>query len=416
MADRHVDHLLIGGGLASANCARHLRENSSDSILLVGREPEPPYNRPALTKGYLAQTESREMDYFRPAEFWAEQDIELITRMNVISIEPELHQATLMNKQVISYGKALIATGANVNLLHVPGMGQEGIHYLRAFGNSDSILEDLDALGRRVTLIGGSYIGCEVAATLAAQGCECTIVMLEDLPLQRTLGDELGAWTARRLEQLGVVLLAGESLASIEGDGERVGAVVCESGRRIDADVVVIGAGVHPETTLAKQAGLKIGDRRGIVTDACLRTSAEDVFAAGDVAEWFSPFHQEHIRVEHWDVAFNHGRTAALNMLGGSHEHSVVPYFWSDLADVEIESVGPAYGWDRTILRGTIDDPTFSVWYLQGNRVAQVAAVGGGDAIETGRSLISSRRELSADQIEQIADPAAGLDMLITSG
>lgn len=404
MADRHVDHLLIGGGLASANCARHLRENSDDSILLVGREPEPPYNRPALTKGYLAATENRAMDYFRPDAFWAEQQIELITRMNVVKLDTEAHEATLMNKQVISYGKALLATGANVNLLHVPGMGQEGIHYLRAFGNSDSILDDLDTLGRRVVLIGGSYIGCEVAATLSRHGCECSIVMLEGLPLQRTLGDELGAWAQQRLEQLGVSFYPGEALAGFEGDGERVTAVRCESGRTIDCDVVVIGAGVHPETALAKAAGLTLGERGGVVTDDHLLSSAPDVYAAGDVAEWFSPFHGQHVRVEHWDVAFNHGRTAALNMLGGDVVHGVVPYFWCDLADVEIESIGPAYGWDRVILRGSVGDPSFSVWYLQGDRVAQVAAVGRPHDIEAGRRLLTDRRALNPDQIAAIAD------------
>jgi 3-phenylpropionate/trans-cinnamate dioxygenase ferredoxin reductase subunit len=413
MADRHIDHVLIGGGLASANCARHLRENSDDSILLVGREPEPPYNRPALTKGYLAHTEERSMDYFRPSEFWDEQKIELMTRMNVMKLDTEAHEVTLMNKQVISYGKALVATGANVNLLHVDGMGQEGIHYLRAFGNSDSILEDLGKLGRRVTLIGGSYIGCEVAATLSRHGCECNIVMLEDLPLQRTLGDELGRWTQGQLEALGIVLHPGQGLQRLDGDGERVTSVVCDSGLEIETDVVVIGAGVHPDTMLAKQAGLEIGERGGIVTDSQLRTSAPDVFAAGDVAEWFSPFHQQHIRVEHWDVAFNHGRTAALNMLGREHVHDVVPYFWTDIADVEIESVGPAYGWDRTIVRGRPEDSAFSVWYLQGARVAQVAAVGRSQDIETGRGLIAAHKELSASELEAIANPEEDLAKLL---
>jgi 3-phenylpropionate/trans-cinnamate dioxygenase ferredoxin reductase subunit len=413
VADRRVDHLLIGGGLASANCARYLRDNSDDSILIVGREPEPPYNRPALTKGYLAATEDRAMDYFRPAEFWPEQKIELMTRMNVVKLDPDAHEATLVNKQVIAYGNVLLATGANVNLLHVPGMGLDGIHYLRAFGNADSILEDLDALGRRVTLIGGSYIGCETAATLARQGCACTIVMLEQLPLQRTLGDELGQWTMRHLEQLGITFHAGESLASIEGDGERLTSVICESGLEIESDLVVIGAGVHPETMLAKQAGLTIGERGGILTDAQLRSSAADVFAAGDVAEWYSPAHQQHIRVEHWDVAFNQGKTAALNMLGGEHAHDVVPYFWTDLADLEIESVGPAYGWDSVIVRGSTEDPSFSVWYLQGSRIAQVAAVGRSKDIELGRSLIAERRELSGDQLARIASSDNDLATLL---
>lgn len=412
MADRQVDHLLIGAGVASANCARHLRENSDDSILIVGREPEPPYNRPELTKGYLARTVDREMDYFRPAGFWQEQDIELITRMNVVALDADAREAKLMSGETIAFGNALLATGANVNLLHVEGMGQEGIHYLRAFGNSDSILEDVEALGQRVTMIGGSYIGCEVAATLAAQGCDCRIVMLEELPLQRTLGDVFGHWTMDRLTGMGVEFHPAEGLARFDGDGERVSAVICESGLEVETDLVVIGAGVHPETTLARQAGLEFGERGGVVTDAGLRASKQGIFAAGDVAEWFSPSHQQHIRVEHWDVAFNHGRTAALNMLGGNVEHDVVPYFWSDLADLEIESVGPAYGWDREIVRGDAKSDSFSVWYMQGDRVAQAAAVGRSDELEVAKVLIRERRSLSDDRLELLSDDGADLSAL----
>ncbi len=404
MANRHVDHLLIGGGLASGNCARWLREAGGEgSILLVGREPEPPYNRPALTKGYLAATEDRAMDYFRPPEFWTDNDIEVLTRMNVMKLDADRHEAVLMNKDVISYGNALIATGANVNLLHVDGMGQDGIHYMRAYGSSDSLREDLDRLGRHVVLIGGSYIGCEVAATLSRLGCQCEIVMLEDLPLQRTLGDELGAWTKSHLESLGVKLHPAQGLDHLEGDGERVTKVVCQSGLEVDADVVVIGAGVHPDTMLAKAAGLTIGERGGILCDKFLHSSAADVYAAGDVCEWESEMHGGHVRVEHWDVAFNHGKTAALNMLGQPTEHDVVPYFWTDMADVEIESVGPAFEWDRVIVRGELDGRDLSVWYLQGNRVAQVAAIGRSDDIESGRKLIASRQELTAAQIDQLA-------------
>ena len=327
-----------------------------------------------------------------------------MTRMNVMKLDTDAHTATLMNKDVITYGNALVATGANVNLLRVEGMGQEGIHYLRAFGSSDSILDDLGRLGRRVTLIGGSYIGCEVAATLSRHGCECQIIMLEDLPLQRTLGDELGAWTKRHLERLGIQLHPGESLASFEGDGERVTSVVCESGLK-DRDRHRRDRRRRAPRHDARQAG-RSGDRRARRDpDRCEPAQQRaDVFAAGDVAEWYSAAHEAHIRVEHWDVAFNHGRTAALNMLGQDVKHEVVPYFWTDMADVEIESVGPAYGWDRIILRGTIDDPSFSVWYLQGNRVAQVAAVGRPHDIEVGKKLIAERRELPSDQLESLSN------------
>ncbi|MBK5229579.1 MAG: FAD-dependent oxidoreductase [Thermoleophilia bacterium] len=407
MAERHVDHLLIGGGLASGNCARWLREAGGEGeILLIGREPEPPYNRPALSKGYLAATERREMDYFRPKAFWSEQRIELMTKTSVTKLDAENKVATLMNKQEISFDSALVATGANVRLLHVDGMGQDGIHYLRAYGNADSLREDLDRLGRRVTCIGGSYIGCEVAATLSRLDCDCRIVMLEDLPLQNTLGEDVGEWTRDHLESLGITIHAGESLARFEGDGERVTKAVMESGLEIDTDVVVIGVGVHPDTMLARAAGLTIGERGGILCDSHLRTSAPDIFAAGDVCEYESAIHGGPIRIEHWDVALNHGKTVALNMLGQPTEHVVVPYFWTELAGTEIESVGTASSWQRVIVRGQPKEGPFSAWYIDGDRVVQVAAVGRPDDIETGRELIGARSRLAPDAIERIADTA----------
>ncbi|MBI4897191.1 MAG: FAD-dependent oxidoreductase [Actinobacteria bacterium] len=414
MADRHVNHLLIGGGLASANCARWLREAGGDGeILIVGREPEPPYNRPALTKGYLAATEQRAMDYFRPPEFWEEQRIELMTKTSVMKLDAENKIATLIDKREISFDSALLATGANVRLLRVDGMAQEGIHYIRAYGNADSLRDDLDRLGRRVICVGGSYIGCEVAATLSRLGCDCGVVMLEDLPLQRTLGDEVGAWAREYLESLGVQFYPVQALARFDGDGERVTRVICESGLEIEADVVVIGAGVHPDTMLAKGAGLTIGEQGGILCDSRLRTSAPDVYAAGDVCEYESAMHGGPIRVEHWDVAFNHGKTVALNMLGHDTEHTVVPYFWTDLADVEIESVGPARRWDRVIVRGKPAERAFSAWYLDRDRVVQVAAVGRPHDIEAGRELIAARRSLTVGQIEMIADTSHDVATLL---
>jgi 3-phenylpropionate/trans-cinnamate dioxygenase ferredoxin reductase subunit len=414
VADRHVAHLLIGGGLASANCARWLREAGGEGeILIAGREPEPPYYRPSLTKGYLAATEDRAMEYFRPHEFWEENNIEVMTKTNVMKLDAANKEATLAHKQTVSFDNALVATGANVQLLRVDGMGQDGIHYMRAYGSADSLREDLDRLGRRVVCIGGSFIGCEIAATLSRHGCECTVVMLEDVPFERALGKEIGSWAKEYLESLGIVFHPAAALERFDGDGERVQKVVLQSGVEIEADVVVIGAGVHPDTMLAAQAGLEIGPRRGILTSSKLETSAAGVYAAGDVCEYDSRMHGGHIRVEHWDVAFNHGKTAALNMLGQPTDHEVVPYFWTDLADLEIESVGPAYQWDRVIMRGSPKERDFSAWFVDGNRVAQVATVGRSSDLDVGRTLISERRELSGAEFDLIADAAGDVNSLI---
>jgi len=395
VSTRKVEHLLIGGGLASANCARWLRESGAEGeILLVGREPDPPYNRPPCSKGYLQGIESREDTYFRPNEWWEKQRIDLRTRTSVTRLDTAAKEATLSSREVVAYDTALLATGANVRRLNVDGCELEGIHYLRALGNADAIRAD--AAGKRVVLIGGSYIGCEVAASLTLLGSSCTIVMQEAVTLQRGFGKRAGRFFQERLVEHGVSIHGEDELERFEGADGRVGAVVTRGGLRLEADAVVIGAGVNPDTTLARAAGLQLDEERGgIACDGTLRTSAPGVWAAGDVAAYDSVVHGRPIRVEHWDVAFNHGKTAALNMLGREQPHTEVPYFFSDFADwASLEYVGPAQGWDEEIVRGSLDDGSFSVWYLKDGRVLGALSVGRSDDLDHARRLIVDGRAL----------------------
>lgn len=398
MADRRVAHLLIGGGLASANCARWLRESGGEGeILLVGREPDPPYNRPPCSKGYLQGNESRDETYFRPTEWWAEQRIDVLTRTSVMKLDPAAREATLSNKQVVAYDSALLATGANVRRLNVEGAELEGIHYLRALGNADHIRADAD--GKQVVLIGGSYIGCEVAASLtAADHASCQIVMQEAVTLERGFGAQAGRWLQDRLEEHGIVVHGQDALARFEGADGRVTHVVTANGKRLEADCVVIGAGVMPDVMLARSAGLTLDEERGgVLCDAQLRTSAPGLWAAGDICSYDSRPNGRRIRVEHWDVAFNHGKTVALNMLGQEVEHDVVPYFFSDLADwASLEYVGPAQSWDREIVRGSLEDGSFSVWYLTHGRLEGALSVGRSEDLEHARRLIATREPLRA--------------------
>jgi 3-phenylpropionate/trans-cinnamate dioxygenase ferredoxin reductase component len=399
VSTRKVDHLLIGGGLASANCARWLRESGAEGdVLLVGREPDPPYNRPPCSKGYLQGSESREDAYFRPNEWWAEQRIDLRTRTSVTKLDTAAKQATLSSREVVAYDTALVATGANVRRLNVEGCELEGIHYLRALGNADTIRAD--AAGKRVVLIGGSYIGCEVAASLTLLGSACTIVMQEAVTLQRGFGERAGRFFGERLAEHGVVIHGEDELERFEGADGRVGAVVTKGGLRLQADAVVIGAGVTPDVTLARAAGLRLDEERGgIACDGALRTSAPGVWAAGDVAAYDSVVHGRPIRVEHWDVAFNHGKTVALNMLGAEQPHTEVPYFFSDLADwASLEYVGPAHGWDEEIVRGSLDDGSFSIWYLKDGRVLGALSVGRSDDLDHARRLIVDGRPLGDER------------------
>jgi len=396
---REVEFLLIGGGLASANCARWLRESGAEGeILLVGREPDAPYNRPECSKGYLRGEETREEPLFRPPGWWEEQKVELLTRTSVTSLDAQARTAKLSDNQEIKFDKALLATGANVRRLNVPGCELEQIHYLRTLGNADSIREGV-ADAENVVLIGGSYIGCEVAASLSKMGKKATIVMQEEATFERTFGKQAGRFFQGLLESHGVVVHGSDGLDRFEGADGRVGKVVTSNGLELAAEAVVVGAGVTPDVALAKRAGLDIGERGGVLCSSRLETSVPGIYAAGDIAEYDSPMHAGHVRIEHWDVAFNHGKTAALNMLDKDVPHEVVPYFYSVLADWgELEYVGPAYQWDEEIVRGSYESGEFTNWFLQDGRLRAALTFGRSDDLEQARNLIARGAALDEDE------------------
>ena len=407
VADREADFLLIGAGMASAYCASELRAQGAEgSVLLVGREPEPPYERPPLSKEYLRGEAGRSDAHVHPREWYEENGIELLTGTNVMSLNTEDRTAKLQGGVEVAFGKALIATGANVNILRVEGAELEGIHYLRAFGNSEAIREEAKG-AERVVLIGGSYIGCEVAASLTAMGVQCAIVMLEDVALSRVFGDEVGRYFQAKLEEHGVEVHSGQELEAYIGDG-RVKGVLTKSGLEIDADVVVVGAGVKPDTMLAQRAGLEVED--GIICDAKLQTSVEGIFAAGDVCSYESVIHGRRLRVEHWDVALQQGRHAARGMLGGEKPYRELPYFYSDLADwASLEYVGPASEWDEIVWRGSAEAGEFSIWYLSGGKLAACLSVGRSEDLVHARRLIEDGVDLSSRR-DELADPSSELE------
>jgi 3-phenylpropionate/trans-cinnamate dioxygenase ferredoxin reductase component len=412
MAGRDVEYLLIGGGLAAGNCARWLRKSGADgSILLVGREPDLPYDRPPLSKGYLQGKESRGSALFQAADWYGEQGIEVLTRTSAMKLDLAAHTVKLSNKEEVGFGQALLATGANVRRLNVPGAELEGIHYLRTFGNSDAIRED--AAGKRVVLIGGSYIASEVAASLTELGSTCTMVMMEPVALSRSFGPEAARYFHDLLEQHGIEIHGEDELERFEGADGRVTTVVTKSGRSLPADAVVIGAGVNPDVMLARGAGLELGDTGGIRVDAHLETGTPGVYAAGDVAEYESSVHGgRRIRVEHWDVAFNHGKTVALNMLGKRTPHQAVPYFFSDLSDwAAIEYVGPALQWDREVIRGSLDDGAFTVFYLSEGHVAGALTVGRAEDLSHARRFIAEGTEIG-DRADALGDLSTDLETL----
>jgi len=397
VASREVDHLLIGGGLAAASCAAELREQGADgSILVVGRESDAPYDRPPLSKDYLRGEASREDALVKPDGWWSEQSVELLTRTSVMKLDADERMVTLSSKDEVRFGQALIATGANVRRLRADGADLDGIHYLRAFGNADAIRADAEQ-AQRVVLIGGSYIGCEVAASLVAGlGCQCTVLMQEQTTFDRQFGAEVGGFFQGVLEDRGVGFHGGDELERFEGSDGRVRRVVTKAGLELDCDLVVVGAGVVPDVMLARRAGLELGDSGGIACSSSLQSSVPGIFAAGDVCEYDSPLHGRAIRVEHWDVAAEHGRTAARAMLGQDVVHETVPYFFSDLADwVSMEYVGPGSG--EPVVRGSLADGDFTAFYVDRGRVTAALTVGRSDDLEHARRWMGGGGAPGAD-------------------
>ena len=389
--------LIVGAGPAGSACAATLRsEGFAGSIVLAGREPDPPYDRPPASKSYLAGRTSREDHLLYAPSFWDEQDIDLRVRTSVMKLDLEARVATLATKETVEFGQALIATGANVRRLRVDGATLEGIHYLRALGNADSIRADAEGASR-VVLVGGSFIACEVAASLTTLGKQCTLVMMEDEPMCTAFGDAAGGFFARVLESHGVTLACGETLAGFEGS-EHVERVVCESGLVLDADLVVMGTGAVPDVMLARSAGLSLGETGGVACSSELRTSADGVWAAGDVCEFESALFDRRTRIEHWEVARSQGAFVARAMMGATGPWDEVPYFWSDLADwTSLEYVGAARDWDREIVRGSIEDGAFTIFYLEGERVTGALSVGrGAEDLDHAREVITSRAPVDA--------------------
>jgi 3-phenylpropionate/trans-cinnamate dioxygenase ferredoxin reductase component len=409
VTERQVVFLLVGGGMASAHCAAELRRRGAEGeIVLVGREPEPPYERPPLSKEYVRGESRREEAFVHPPEWYEQNGVELLSGTNVLSLDPGERVAKLQTGDEISFDRALLATGAMVNILRVDGCQAQGIHYLRAFGNSDSIREDAKR-AEHVVLIGGSYIGTEVAASLTATGTKCTIVCLEETVLSNTFGEEVARYFHEVLTSHGVEVLGGEELDGFEGD-ERVGAVRTKSGKRIGCEAVVVGVGVRPDAMLAQRAGLEVGD--GILCDRTLQTSAEGIYAAGDCCSYDSILHGRRLRIEHWDVAMQQGRAAGGNLLGDGKDYDVVPYFFSDLADwASLEYVGPAYEWDEIVFRGERDSGEFLAWYLKDGKVAAALSVERSEDLAEARRLLESGAEVSGS-LEALADPDTDLSAL----
>jgi 3-phenylpropionate/trans-cinnamate dioxygenase ferredoxin reductase subunit len=405
-----TEFLLIGG-FASGYCAAELRKRGADGkIVLVGRETDPPYERPPLSKEHLRGEASREDAYVNPLSWYEENGVELRTGTNVMSLDPEARTVKLQGGDVLEFEKALIATGANVNILRVDGANLDRIHYLRTFGNSENIRADAEKADR-VVLVGGSYIACEVAASLKSKGTDCALVMMEDVALSRTFGDRAGRWFQELLESKGIEFHGGESLATFEGD-DHASAVVTESDKTIEGDMVVVGVGVRPDVMVAQRAGLEINeDDGGIRCDETLQSSVEGIFAAGDVCSYESACTAGGCGSSTGTWRCSREQHAAKAMLGDTQPYEVVPYFFSDLADwASLEYVGPATDWDEEIWRGDPDAGEFAVFYPRTAKVAGALSVERSEDLGHARTLLAEGVDVGSDEAKALlGDPDSDL-------
>ena len=367
--------MIVGGGFAGGNAAATLREEGfTGPVVIVGPEPGAPFGRPPLSKTYLRSEEDLEGWYVRPAGWYAEHGVD-IRRASVAGVDPAAHTVLLGSGEEISYQKALIATGARNRRLRIPGAELPGIRYLRTAAECDAIKQEAVA-GQRAVVVGMGFIGCEVAASLTQLGVQVTSVFPGQAPLDRVVGGQVGALIAAIHRANGVELLAGEQVAAFEGT-ERVEAIVTGTGHRIACDFAVAGIGVEPDVPAV--AGSSIAEDNGILVDEFCRTSAADVYAAGDVANHLHPLFGR-IRVEHYNNAEKQGTAAARSMLGSTAPYDYVHTFWSDQYEHTIEYVGHVTKWGEFVVRGSVEDGRLVGFYLVDGVVR--AAIGldrGGD-------------------------------------
>ena len=366
--------VILGGGLAGGNAAATLRdEGFPGPVVLISREPGVPFGRPPLSKTYLRSEESLDGWYVRPAGWYADHDVELRSGASVAAVDPAAHTVTLDSGEELGYQKVLIATGGRNRRLGVPGADLPGLHYLRTVAECDAIKREA-VPGRRAVVVGSGFIGCEVTASLTQLGVHVTTVFPGQVPLETVLGDEVGAVVGAFHRANGVDLRSGEQVTAFEGT-ERIEAVVTASGQRIPCDFAVAGVGIVPEVL----NGLAVAQENGILADELCRTSAPDVYAAGDVANILHPLFGR-IRVEHYNNAEKQGAAAARSMLGSTAPYDYLYTFWSDQYEHKIEYVGHVTKWDEFVIRGRLTEAKLIGFYLVGGVVR--AAVGldrGGD-------------------------------------
>jgi 3-phenylpropionate/trans-cinnamate dioxygenase ferredoxin reductase subunit len=399
----------VGASLAGATAAQTLRtEGFTGRITLIGAESERPYERPPLSKGYLLGDSDREKVFVHPANWYAENDIDLRLGTSVTRIYRDAHTVTLDDKSSVAYDALLLSTGSTPRVLRLPGADLDGIQYLRRLEDSERI-KTAFAQGPRVVIIGAGWIGLETAAAARAAGLDVTVLEQAELPLLRVLGYDVAQVFADLHLDHKVDLRCGVEVAAVTGADGRVTGVKLGDGTRLDADLVLVGVGITPNAYLAEDAGLEMDN--GILVSEQLQTSDPAIYAAGDVANAYHPWLRRHVRVEHWANARRQGATAAKAMLGQAAVYDRLPYFFSDQYDLGMEYTGfvEPDGYDEIVFRGDVAQREFVAFWLADGRVLAGMNVNLWDVTATIEELITSRRQVDS---RRLADASVPLESL----
>jgi NADPH-dependent 2,4-dienoyl-CoA reductase/sulfur reductase-like enzyme/nitrite reductase/ring-hydroxylating ferredoxin subunit len=361
--------VIVGGGAAGLAAADMLRRKGYDGPLtMLSADDAAPYDRPNVSKDYLQGPVPDEWMNLRLPDFYREHRIDVVLNSRVSSIDIQQRQIQLQDGKSHRFGALLLATGADVIKLQIPGARDSDVFYVRTWSDARALFRRIETV-KRVVVVGASFIGLEVAASLRSRGVEVHVVAIENHPFERTLGAEVGGFFRALHESHGVIFHLGKTVTRLDGNDAAL-----SDGTKLHADFLVLGVGVRPSVTLAEQAGLEVD--RGVVVNEYLETSAPGIFAAGDIARWPDPHSGQRIRVEHWAVAERQGQVAARNILGHRERYDAVPFFWTQQYDVSLKYVGHAEKWDAIEMDGSLEAKNCAVRYRQGGKTVAVATIG----------------------------------------
>jgi 3-phenylpropionate/trans-cinnamate dioxygenase ferredoxin reductase subunit len=398
--------VIVGAGQAAVQAVDTLRRRGfAGKLTLIGAEPLPPYQRPPLSKKYLAGALERERLLLRPAKFFADHAVTTHFGRRVTDLAPRERHVRLDDGLVVPFDALMLATGSHPRRLPVPGADLEGVHYLRTIADADRIRAEL-AHGGRLLIVGGGYIGLEVAATARELGAEVTVLEMAERVMNRVTCPEVSAFYEAEHARHGVRICCNQRVRALHGDARtgRIRSVLTEEGGEYPADLVLIGVGVAPSDELARAAGIDC--ENGVVTEAHCRTSYDGVYAAGDCASHLNRQYGRHLRLESVDNAFEQGTTVALNLMGNETLHDKLPWFWSDQFDLKLVIVGVAQGYDTVVMRGAPAARSFSACYLRGGELVAIDTVNAPKDQMAARKLIAAHARPHADRL---ADPGVAL-------